>query len=998
MNSLYFWKNWNSPYKQIYFFLLLIFVFLILALGYASLNSMEGAVKWEVESELEPVKVVVDQFARNLLNFTVESESYYALDKYVTSEIQVNVNYSYLYLSLVILGVLFILTTFSFLDLYWYMAGMLLFLCFLFNLKIDMLQLFGSIGHLPTVSIFLVYGSVSFVFNSFFKSVSYLVRFCIFFGLTIILFFLISKYSLVATPFLYMANFGSLFPLWITILFVLVIGYDIIKGLLYVVSSSSTVGSKNALLNFFFASVLYLVNVFLLLMKKMYVFKLDIVYLNPFLLLTISAVLGIWMFKKRSEMFSTVLPFAPAGAFVYISLAIISFAGISYALINGNKGMVEAYEIIIVYGHMFIGFSFLIYVLINFLRFFNDKTSIYEMVYKPVRLTFWAVPAFSITMSAIFFIYQQKYPYHLALAGYYTNAGDVMVYEKQYPLAFEYYNEAISYDYPNQRANYSVASLASIVDNKEIAKGYYENALLRDPSVQSYIGLSNNYVETGELFKALFQVQEGLKKFPGDGRLYNNLGVLYHKVNLVDSSVYYFLKAKDVMDEKQVASSNILYLLAKRNLYDEADSILQQENYPDHISFQNNKLAILNQLGKKSTDLFNNLFIKDSVLNANTYAYLVNSNVNTLKDTTSSAFNKIVELKNKVSNESYKDQLSCQASLKKYYRGNQFEAIQDMILLNALSSRKEVYSTLLGYWMFEQEQNKAASDYFKVASEGGNGNTQINYALTALLSNQLEDALFILHQLKFSPDKNIAGIAANLIKITSVKSSSVLTELEESDRLQYFLITLRNNSTVQLEKIYTSFTNDQVKVYAGSALCRYYIEKNELEKAIVVFSSIETIQQLNPYALGERNYTQLLLKSELKEGKFLAENSDTQKLNSDKELMRPYFRAVAYEANNDSIKASQQYLKSISSAPYVDLVFTKAVNYLSKHGQGQLAYNKMVEIVQNNPTVATQKAYLEVCFDMHFINYAESTLKELKGQISDLEYIRYQQRLIEIQQ
>ena len=998
MNSLYFWKTWNSPYKQLYFFLLSIFIFLLLILGYTSYNSIEGAVKWETETQIEPVKVVIDQFARNLMNFTVESESYYALDKFVSAEILVNTYYSYFYLFFIILGVLFILTTFSFLDLYWYMAGMLLFLCFLFNLKIDLLQLFGSIGHLPTIALFLVYSGISFLFNSFYKSVTYLIRFCSFLVLTIIVSFIIQHYSEVATPFLYLANFGSMFPLWITVIFILVIGYDIIKGLLYVVSSKNTAGSKNSLLNFFFASLLYLINVFLLLMKKMYVFDLGIIYLNPFLLLCVSSVLGIWMFKKRSELFSSVLPFAPAGAFVYISLAIISLSGASYALLNGNIGMVNSYEYIIIYGHMFLGFIFLIYVLVNFLKLFDKNVSIYEIVYQPVKLTFWAVPAFSITIAAMFLLYQKKYPYNLALSGYYTNAGDVMVYERQYPLAFEYYNEAISYDYPNHRANYSIAALASTLDDKETAKGYFENALLRDPSVQSYIGLSNNYVETGELFKALFQVQEGLKKFPEDGRLYNNLGVLYHKINLEDSSAYCFFKAKTLLTKRQVATSNILYLLAKRNLFEEADSIIQVENYVENISFQNNKLAILNQLGRRSKDSFIESFVKDSVLNANTYAYLVNSNINSLKDTSLNVADRILTVKNCASNESYKDQLTCQLALKKYYTGNRFAAIQDMTLLNATSSSKEIYSTLLGYWMFEQEQNKSASDYFKVASEGGNGNTQLNYVLTALLSNQKEDALFILYQLTNSSDKNIVNISNKLISSVVVKSEANAIELNESDRLQYFLIAIKNNSIDHLEQLYKSFTNDQAKVYAGCALCRLYIDRNELEKALSIYSSIKVIQQLNPYALGERNYTQLLLNVELKDVKFLSENATVLKLNSDKELLRSYFKAVSFEFTGDSIQANQFYLKSLSEAPYVDEVVLKAVNYLSKHGQQQLAYNYLVEIVQNNPTISTQKAYLELCLDMYFTNYAESTLEALKGQISASDYAQYQQRLIENQQ
>ncbi len=991
MNSLYFWKSWNSPYKQLYFFLLSVFLVTLLALAYASYTGMQEVVKWEVETELEPVKVVVDQFARNLFNFTVESESFYALDKFVATEVQVHLPYTYLFLALITLGMVFILTTFSYLDLYWFMGGMLAFLFFLFSMEIEMLQLFGRVDRAPMVVIFLAYGVVSYVFNSFYKSASYLIRLCSFIALTLVVGLVIYRYSAVATPFLYLANFGSLMPVWVTAIFVLLIGYDIIKGFLYFVSSSKTAGSKNAVLNFIFASLLYLVNVFLLLLKKLYLLQLDIVYLNPFLLLVVSAVLGIWMFKKRTEMFSGVLPFAPAGAYVYLSLAIISISGAAYAFINGNIGILEAYERIIVYGHLFLGFVFLVYVLVNFGALFDRKISIYDIVYQPTRMTFLAVPAIAITISVFFFLSQKKYPYNLAIAGYYTYCGDVMVHEAEYPLAFEYYKTALLYDYPNHRANYSIASLSTYLEDKETAKGYFQNALYRDPSVQSYIGLSNVYMETGELFQALFNIQEALKKFPKDGRLYNNLGVAFYKANLQDSAVYYFFKARQLLDEKEVASSNVLYLMAKKNLIEEADSILQTENYPKHISFLNNKLAILNQLGKKSDASFEPLLVSDTVLNANTFSYLVNANLNSLNDTSLSIARLIDSLRMRPSNEAYKDQLTCQLALKKYYTGNRFGAIQDMVVLNSVNPESYEYPTLLGSWMLEQEQYSLSSDYYQRALQAGRRGIELNYALSSIQAGNKEDALFVLSQLQSNTSEETT---AGLLELLSVNDWKKLSSLDESKQFQWFLFNLSSLSPEAANTAFAAFTSPVVRAYAGSELCLYYLERNNLPKADEVFSSIQDIQGLNPFVEAERNYAFLRLKTAQKEGVVLSQQAGTLKLTSDKELQRSFFIASAYALKGDSVQASRYYLKTISEAPYVEAILPEAIHYLSVHGEQQKAYDYLVEIVQNNPSVPIKKAYLELCLDMTLISYAESTLKDLKPLISIAEYNAFQQRLI----
>ena len=990
MNSLYFWKNWNSPYKQIYFFLLFVFTLCLVALVYASIVGMEGVIRWDVETELEPAKTVIDQFARNMFNFTVDAESFYALDKFVTTEVQVNLLYAYIYLFVLVIGIVFILTTFSYLDLYWFLAGILLFLAFLFTLKIEMLQLFGRVDRMPMIAIFLAYGGVSYVYNAYFKAASYMVRLASFTMLTVVIALVIANYSAVATPFLYMVNFGSLFPVLATVIFVFIIGHDIIKGFLYAISGTKTAGSKNALLNFVFASLLYLVNVFLLLMKKLYVFDLNIVYLNPFLLLSVSAILGIWMFRKRTEMFATVLPFAPAGAYVYISLAIISFAGAVYAFLNGNIGIIEVYELVIVYGHVFVGFIFLLYVLANFANLFEKKISVYEILYKPHRMTYLVVPSIAITISAVFFVYQKKYPYQLSMAGYYTYAGDVMIHEKEYSLAFQYYKEAVTFDYPNHRANYSIASLCTYLDDNETAKGYYENALVRDPTPQSYVGLSNLYLKQGELFNALFEVQEGIKKFPGEGRLYNNLAVLYQKSRLSDSAVHYFLVAKRMMGEKEVAASNILYVLAQKDLIEEADSILKTENYPAHISFVNNKLALLNQEGKRGTVSFDPSLIKDTVLDANTYAYLVNASINSLRDTSALLVGRIDSLRKKVSNEFYKDGLTYQLALRKYYTGNRFQAIQDMIMLKAISSQSAHYPTILGSWMLEQEQYELASSYYRRSLELGHHDMGINYVFASIMAGKKDDALFVVSQLQ---DKELASLYESTIELLKINDPSKLSSLDEARQLQWFLYNLRLLPVATAEKLFSGFTNPVISVYAGAALCRYYVDKGAIARANEIYKLIEETKELNPFAERERNYTFLVLKAAMKEGNQLKEKAASLPLNADKELTRDYFIATAYALKGDTNNASVYYIKTLAGAPYVESIVPEAVRYLSRHGKQQETYNYLVEILKNDPSVPVLKAYLELCLDMELVSYAESTLNDLKGQITPEEYARYRNQL-----
>jgi tetratricopeptide (TPR) repeat protein len=997
MNNFYFWKSWNTPYKQTYYFLLAVFVFTLCAYGYAWYTGLEGVVKWDVQSELEPVKVVVDQFSQNLFNFSVESESYYALDSYFSTEVKVNTVYYTTFLVLVVVAVLFLLTTFSYLSLYWFLGSMMGFLFFLFSLKLELLELFAFTNRTPVVALFVLYSVIGYVFNAYYQSASYLLRLSSFSILTIAVAVVIDQYAVVQHPFLHLAHFGSLFPLAIAVLFVYMVGHDILKGFLAIVSGSGKVaGSRNALLNFLFASLLYLVNVFLLLMKKLYIFELNIIYINSFLLLAVSAVLGIWMYRKRSEMFSGVLPFVPAGAYVYLSLAIITMAGIAYALITGNSGMIDAYERLILYGHLFMGLIFLIYVVANFGVLFDKKISIYQIVYQPARMTYLAVPAIAITISTFFFLYQKKYPYHLAMAGYYVYGGDVHVMEQEYPLAFEYYRNAVSYDFPNHRANYSIASLAHSLQDNHTAKGYYENALMRDATVQSYIGLSNAYVETGELFKALFNIQDGLNKFPNDGRLYNNLGVLFHKSNLADSAVYYFLKAEKNITQKEVVASNIVYLLAKQHLYEEADSLLQIQSYPKHISYVNNRLAIYNQMQKRSNEPFDATFFQDTLLNANTYAYLINSSLNTLGDTAGAINKKLQQYKEIEGNDAYHDALTYQLALQKYYAGNRFEAVQEMLVLHNNTTVMTKYANVLGAWMLKEGRYHKAADYYREASRNGDVYAQVNYALAAAYGGHYEDARFVLHQLKNLSEEDVKTVAETMLKLIDARTSGSESSLDEALRLQYYLINLQSLSPEKASALYQSFANSQAKVYAGAALAKYWMDKGELAKAEELIASIQAIDDANPFAERERNYALLLLKAARKEGRFLLENLPNLPVNKDKQPMNDYFAAVGYEVIGDTAKAYRFYQKTLEGCLFADNAVAAAIRYLNTAGHEKEAYDTLVEILYLNPSVSMKKLYLELCLDMALINYAESMLDELKGTIPASEYAAYQKRLNEL--
>jgi hypothetical protein len=99
-------------------------------------------------------------------------------------------------------------------------------------------------------------------------------------------------------------------------------------------------------------SLVYLVNVTLLLLKNSRNVGLDIYLIGAFFILVIASFIGIWGLKTREVTYRAIFPFLPQGALLYVLLAITSFVTLAYFLISGNDFLVEVVEDAIVFSQL----------------------------------------------------------------------------------------------------------------------------------------------------------------------------------------------------------------------------------------------------------------------------------------------------------------------------------------------------------------------------------------------------------------------------------------------------------------------------------------------------------------------------------------------------------------------------------------------------------------------------------------------------------------------
>src|SRR5690606_29707866 len=115
----------------------------------------------------------------------------------------------------------------------------------------------------------------------------------------------------------------------------------------------------------------------------------DFLYINLYLLLCVSAVLGLWGFRLREPLYQSILFFSPTGAWFYLAFASVCFITISQLLGNANDAPLAIIREVIVFSHTGYGIIFMTYIFSNFMVMMADNLPVYRLLYKPNRMPFF---------------------------------------------------------------------------------------------------------------------------------------------------------------------------------------------------------------------------------------------------------------------------------------------------------------------------------------------------------------------------------------------------------------------------------------------------------------------------------------------------------------------------------------------------------------------------------------------------------------------------------
>lgn len=847
--ELFFWKKWDREFKSIYQLLLLLTLILIGVYLVGVYLGSDIALDWLTTFRLESKTIQIG--INNIFGIpSAVSTDLSVIQQYFEgSALKLSETTYYLYLTVFCIGLTVCLTIVTYLKRFFFLVSTALFIFLLFLIRLNTLALFGLEGNESTILFFALFVPLSYYFHDINTEVSLKNRLLIFMALMLVCGITIHFFSQAENPFLSLATNIFIPAVIFTIVFILLVGYEIVYTILIITTQSNQDSKTNNTRHFIIFSLIYLINVILAYAHNAGKIDWDIYYINAFVLFIISAVLGIWGLRDREVLYGKTMPFYPYTGILYLALAIISISTITFHMAQANDSILETFEDSIIFGHIGFGFFFLLYIIGNFISLLLKNLPVYKIAFKEDNFPYVSARlAGIITVAGLFFL-SNKAALNQAIAGYFISQGDYNHLQKKPSPAIENYRYASMYAPNNHKSNYALSKMQST--NKD-ARKFVLKATKKNPTPYAYINTGLNYIEDGKFFDALFIYQAGVAKFPNSNEIKNNLAVLYGSTTVLDSAIYYL---NDISDSKTNTKLNNKLAL----------SVLKDVDF--HESFPSNEVVSSDGLDVNANMLAKLLLQPDSILKAQffklnqtqlnliSYAYINNLGIWSYSNPNSNYLPLVESVLINPSNDKYKEQLLFMKALNLYNGGRVKDAYHIISQLINTYITNGVYAYIAGLWSIEQNSPRLAQDFLEQAIEQGSQDAKIFLPLAFWLNNQQDKATDYLNN-AFVNDTIRDGRLTKVGQITSSDNASIkqrntenfknIVSLPASDVLDEITIAESEKDLIRTEELYRLLGNLNPFFAEGVlAAVSYFNEVNQDEQA---YDILVDNMEVNPYS------------------------------------------------------------------------------------------------------------------------------------------------------
>lgn len=1011
MNALFFWKDWDRTYRIPYLNSLLFLALGLLAFGIAWYRGVANVVQWDVLSELIDLPITIRTVTDGLFDYAVPGKAYAVSEQFVASVMQVHPWMATALLAALVVGFALVLSAATRLNRVPFLAAMSMFILVLAVCRFETLEIPGLNGQYVFGILVFVLGSAAYYFHAFRIDSSFTTRFGVFGLLMGGLCFGLGALSPVPQPALTVVSYGMPALMLLSVGFIVFIAFQIVAGLVWVSSANIAPGISSGrgeggnrrtlgVRNFLVLSGLYLVNLLLVWLQNTRTLDWNWLTVSPFFIFLASLLLGIWGFRQQIEQ-EDELPFEESGAFLYTGLSLLTTATIAYAFATANDPVIEMFEDAIVYSHLAMGAMFVLYVLLNFRELFERGLAVHRVLYKPRRAGlryFWlgGLVIFGALLAGV-----NLFPLRQAITGYYNGLGDLYIASGQSTSAEAFYQLGIEQEFQNHKSNYSLASLALRNNEPGKAAYFFSRALLKQPSPQAYAALSSAYGQTDLFFESIKTLQRGLRQFPNNGELENNLGYLYSRTSIADSAYYYYRNAARHTSRDEVPEANLLGLYARNPQVLTTDSTLAR--HTDRFAYEAyeaNALA-LRLVAQTDTSspaepkwLADEPPVVDSLLTTDghqglsvgRFAGLYNfALANSQPDST---LTKTLRQRSaQVANQDFSDDLLMARAVAEYQNhqhGNAFTLLSQ--LADGSPRTAETYRKALGLMLMEQGLYRKANEILELNTD------TLSLFYRAMALTKAGDPV-MAQSLWEVASRNDAGVAG-------LKQVLYDERLPKSDLEKAFYVTYRPDDPNR-GKFWETIRDPNLRTVAGAKLIEEYLTTRQPFYAQMILSQMGKPTELSPFALSLENVSALRIAT-FRNKLAAADSMSRAAFLPQHQAERAFLLGKVFAGNKKLKEAGEAYAEATRLAPLNALILTGAARFWEQNRQIDRAYTAIVASLDYNPDQPELwKTYIDLCLAQRLTDYAEDALPQLQGSTSPADYqaflAGYQQKLSSIE-
>ncbi|QYH38814.1 hypothetical protein GYM62_08395 [Algoriphagus sp. NBT04N3] len=281
---------------------------------------------------------------------------------------------------------------------------------------------------------------------------------------------------------------------------------------------------------------------------------------NPLFLLFPLGILGWFTLKERVESGQDLVGSEKTLKGMYlIGFGLVLW--LSWKLkISGNQPAEEFLKHIFTYSQIGFSLFFLVYILTNFYEVMNSGKAAEKVLFKPHSLPYYHLRIGGLIAMLVATAYSE------GIVGVQANAmssnilGDYYYGSGQKLEASIIYENSWSRYRNNPKAKNAIAHLLFQLNQPTLAKQHLEESFSEAPQVDNIILLADRLHRENKIFESIFYLERGLRFFPENELLLNNLALLLTKVNRAEEALA-LLDSSSV--SHPVSQSNLLALKAK---------------------------------------------------------------------------------------------------------------------------------------------------------------------------------------------------------------------------------------------------------------------------------------------------------------------------------------------------------------------------------------------------------------------------------------------------